>query len=321
VRCFWKKLIWLAGALVAALLPGVTAGASAGASESAAKSTAGKAATVVSLDFCADQYALAFIPREQILAVSADGAGPLSFYRDRAAGLPVTRASAEEVLMLRPDVVVRTFRGGPGMDALLERLGVRVVQPGYAFTYDDHLTNLAKAAETLSAPAAGAALAESLRARRAALQAAPRLDASAIYLTPSGLTAGEGSSVARIIDLAGLRSFAVEIGIKGWASLPLEEVVMGAPDMVIGSFFDDGSVNTSFWSLSRHAVFQSLIRDLPTVMVPSRFMSCSVTQAVDAAEYLRAKALEYGVRPMGTPEATSGSTGLLPETKEGRAAR
>lgn len=284
-RVLYRKIVALTVGLVASLS---AAGKAAGDAESR---------SVVSLDFCADQYALAFAGRDNILAVSRDATGPLSFYRDRAEGLAQTRSSAEEVLMLRPDIVIRTYRGSPGLDGMLTRLGVEVLQPPYAFDFTTHLSNLVSVSRSLGAQDEGLAIAGDIRARYEALLAAPPLDASAVYLTPSGTTAGEGSAVAGIIALAGLRSFATEIGIKGWAQLPLEEVVMGAPDLVVGSFFEDGTVNRSSWSLSRHGVFRSLIDDLPAIMVPSRFMACSVAQAVDAAEFIRARALAHGFRP------------------------
>lgn len=293
-RVFSRRVEVIAFGLAAGLVAGNAAGAQA-ASEPEGKS-------VVSLDFCADQYALAFADRDDILAVSQDAAGPLSFYRDRATGLVQTRSSAEEVLMLWPDIVIRTYRGSPGLDDLLTRLGVEVLQPPYAFDFTTHLSNLVSVSRSLGSPEDGLAIADDIRARYEALQAAPPLDASAVYLTPSGTTAGEGSAVAGIIALAGLRSFATDIGIKGWAKLPLEEVVMGAPDLVVGSFFEQGTVNRSSWSLSRHGVFRRLIDDLPAIMVPSRFMSCSVAQAVDAAEFIRAQAVAYGYRSASQQE-------------------
>lgn len=258
--------------------------------------------SVASLDFCADQYVLAFTGAERIEALSKDATGPLSFYRERAQGLPQTRASAEEVLMLQADLVVRTYQGSAGLDGLLKRLGVAVHQPSYAFDFASHLGNLQGAADALGAPDAGRAVVVDLKARYDALLAAPKFDAAAVYLTPSGTTAGEGSAVADIIALAGFRSFATDIGIRGWATLPLEEVVMGSPDLVIGSFFEEGTVNRSSWSLSRHGVFRRLVDDLPAIMVPSRLMSCSVAQAVDAAEHIRTKALAHGFTPNLTQE-------------------
>ncbi len=297
-RVFSRKLAALAIGFATALSAGHATGAHA-AGEHEGKS-------VVSLDFCADQYALAFADRDDILAVSQDATGPLSFYRGRAEGLAQTRSSAEEVLMLRPDIVIRTYRGSPGLDDLLTRLGVEVLQPPYAFDFTTHLSNLVSVSRSLGAPDEGVTVSGDIRARYEALQAAPPLDASAVYLTPSGTTAGKGSAVAGIIALAGLRSFATDIGIRGWAKLPLEEVVMGAPDLVVGSFFEQGAVSRSSWSLSRHGVFRRLIDDLPAVMVPSRFMSCSVAQAVDAAEFIRARALAYGFR--SAKQQTQGET-------------
>ncbi|MEZ5998409.1 MAG: hypothetical protein R3B98_06925 [Hyphomonas sp.] len=66
---------------------------------------------VVSLDYCADQFVLGLADREQILAVSKDAEKPFSHLRDRAAGLPKVRAAAEDVVALKPDIVVRSWGG------------------------------------------------------------------------------------------------------------------------------------------------------------------------------------------------------------------
>ena len=75
--------------------------------------------TVVSLDYCADQYVLALADREQILAVSKDAERMFSLLREKAAGIPKVRAAAEDVVALAPDVVVRSWGGDARALALI----------------------------------------------------------------------------------------------------------------------------------------------------------------------------------------------------------
>ena len=250
---------------------------------------------VASADFCADQYVLAYADRGDIVAVSFEAGGPNSFHAVRAAGLPIISGSAEEILSLRPDVLVRSWRGSAGTDALFFRAGTRVIQPPWAMSPDDNFTNMVLIADEFGNGAAAQATVEDYRARWAALKTAPKSPLKAAYLTPSGYTAGEGTFVDAIIRLAGFGTTADAIGLKGWGPLPLEAVVMNPPDLVIGSFFEAGIVHVSNWSGGRHGAYGRMIDDLPAIMVPSRFLSCSGAFFVDAAEHIRAEATKLGL--------------------------
>ena len=81
---------------------------------------------IVSLDFCADQFLLELADRGQITALSTQSQAEHSFWRARAKGIPQVRARAEAVLALRPDLVVRTYGGDPGIEHLLASAGVQI---------------------------------------------------------------------------------------------------------------------------------------------------------------------------------------------------
>lgn len=258
--------------------------------------------SVLGRDFCADQMVLAFADRGQILALSKDAQGPHSFFAKRAVGLPTSPGSAEDILWLRPDLVIRSWGGDLATDALFARTGIDILQPPYAFTFEMSLQNFKDAAERLGVPEAGAAFMADYQARYAALEAASPIPLKAVYMTPSGFTAGEGTSVDKIVRLSGFQPAAQDFDLKGWGPLPLEKLVLSPPEVVIGSFFEEGAVHVSHWSSGRHGVFRGLIGDLPTIMVPSRFMSCSGPFAVDAAEFIRAEARRLGLISVSADE-------------------
>ncbi len=251
--------------------------------------------SVMSLDFCADQYVLAFAEPEDIVAVSYEAADVNSFFASRAVGLPTTNGSLEEVLLNKPELVVRTWRGSMAGDAMAARLGTDTFQPAYAMSQADNLGNLISAAEVLGGSAKAAAMVADYEARWAALRSAPKSKLRAVYMTPSGFTAGEGTFVDDIIRLAGFETVAKDAGMRGWVPLPLEKMIMDPPDVVIGSFFNEGAVHISHWSGGRHGAYTRMIDDLPTIMVPSRYLSCSGAFFVDAAEYIRDEAAKLGL--------------------------
>jgi len=91
---------------------------------------------VVSLDYCADQFVLKLLPRSRILAVSPDAEKHFSYMRDSAVGIRSVRPLAEDVLTLEPDLVVRSYGGGPNAARFFERAGISVLQIPYANDLD-----------------------------------------------------------------------------------------------------------------------------------------------------------------------------------------
>ena len=92
---------------------------------------------IVSLDYCADQYLLQLVEPERILALSRDAGREFSYLREAAAGLPTVRPAAEDVLVLGPDLVIRTYGGGPNAAAFYARAGVAVLDIGNPNTLDE----------------------------------------------------------------------------------------------------------------------------------------------------------------------------------------
>jgi iron complex transport system substrate-binding protein len=79
----------------------------AAAGASAAAAAPRPPARIVSLNLCADQYLLALADPAQIVALTRFARDPnMSAAANAARTIPVTRGSAEDVLMLRPDLVI-----------------------------------------------------------------------------------------------------------------------------------------------------------------------------------------------------------------------
>lgn len=236
---------------------------------------------IVSLDACADQYVLRFADREQILAVSPGAVGDYSFERAGAAGIPTIRPSAEDVLLASPDLVVRSYGGGPGLDAFLRRSGIPVVHVGWPQTLEEVIANTERLAAELGHPEDGAAFAAGLRERLADLPQAEREDA--LYLTPSGVTSGPGSLVDEVMAKAGYRNVETR---PGWHDIPLERLAYDQPGHVVTGFFDSADRFESRWSPLRHPLAREAVENAEHTDVPGAMLACSAWPLVDAAERL-----------------------------------
>lgn len=237
---------------------------------------------IVSLDYCADQYVLKFVDRDRILAVSPDAGKPFSYMRDAAAGLDSVRPLAEDVLLQRPDLVVRSYGGGPGVEAFFQGAGVPVLNVGWAADIDGIRRVTQDMADGLGEPSRGQALVVEFDARLAALRT-HKQSMSALYMTPSGATTGPGSLVHEMLRAAGLENFQDK---PGWRSLPLERLAYEQPDLVAAAFFESRSSHKDGWSAMRHPIARQQMRDQPTVMLQGAWTSCGAWFLLDAVEAL-----------------------------------
>ena len=239
----------------------------------------------MSLDYCADQFVLGLADRERILALSPDAGKDFSYLRAEAAGLPAVRPRAEDVLALEPDLVVRNYGGGPRAPAFFERAGVPVLQIDFAPDIDAVRDRIRQAAAALGTPDRGEALVGDMDARLARARAGVP-QASALYLAPSGVAAGAGTFVDRLIAEAGLDNFDDRIG---WRSIPLERLAYETPDVYAMPVFEDGDHNLP-WTPFRHPVASRRVQAGPSVSMDGATTSCGAWFLADAVEALVAGA-------------------------------
>ena len=236
---------------------------------------------IVSLDYCADQYVLKLAPREHILAVSPDAEKTFSYMQGSAKGLRQIRPRAEDVLVLQPDLVVRSYGGGPNVTAFVERMGTPVLQIGFASDLNAVKDTIATVAEGLGQPDRGSAVIAEMDARLAALRALPDT-LSALYMTPAGVTSGPGTLVHEMLHAAGLVNFQQE---PGWRSLPLERLAREQPDLVAAVIW--GATNhDDNWSAARHPIARQQLRERSVVSLEGAWVACGGWFLLDAIEAL-----------------------------------
>ncbi len=230
--------------------------------------------TLVSLDYCADQFVLALADREQILAVSKDSERRFSHLREKAAGIPKVRSAAEDVIALRPDIVVRSFGGDTRALRFYERFGIRTVQIGYA-------NDIQGTVDILRIVAAGIGRVERAEALIAAMPGSgPETGRSALYVTPGGVSAGNDTMIGSIMAQAGLVN--VNTG-TGWTDLPLERLVQAPPSLMLTAFFGFEDDTTDRWSVSHHPVMQRLKAGAQVIAMDEARVSCPVWFVADEA--------------------------------------
>ena len=192
---------------------------------------------VVSMNLCTDQLAMLLAAPGQLISVSALARDPLSSAMAEAAlSYPANHGLAEEIFLLRPDLVLTEPYTRPATVALLRQLGIRVelIQPVETLSQIGEALMAVGTALGREDTAAAARLAfehelAALRAPAFSPSAAPR---AAIYHA-NGYTTGAETLGGDILSAAGLANITEDFGMSWGGFLPLEQLVMAAPEVVI----------------------------------------------------------------------------------------
>ncbi len=191
---------------------------------------------VVSMNLCTDQLAMLLAAPGQLLSVSTLAADPRSSaMADRAADWPLNHGRAEEVYLMRPDLVIAgSFTARATVD-MLRRLGTPVEVFAPTYSLDDVRDRITRMGEVLGRPAQAAAIVADFDANLAAVRAQATRHPRAALFEANGYTSGDRTLAGQILRAAGFVNVAAEAGYADGGVIPLEVLAMSAPDAVITS--------------------------------------------------------------------------------------
>ncbi len=188
---------------------------------------------VVSINLCTDQLAMMLAAPGQLVSVSRLAADPHSSAMAGAArAFPANHGRAEEIYLLKPDLVLAGRYSSRATVGMLRRVGLRVALFDTATSLADTRARIAQMARALGREEAGAALIADFDARLAML-AAPESGRRAALYHPNGYTLGGGTLADDILRAGGFGNVARDLGQRGGGTLALEQLVMAAPDLLI----------------------------------------------------------------------------------------
>ena len=253
--------------------------------ETTSSSTPKKPTRIVSTNVCADQLALAIADRDRVISVSRMAIEPqISNFAEAARGITINHARAEEIVELKPDLILGDIYTGKGANRLAQTLGVPVHIIGFAASLDDVRQIIRDAAKALGEPERGETLIATMNTRITNTQS-PTTTITALVYEPNGITTSTGTLTHDILTTAGLTNIAPKLMHGSYGSVPLEAVVAAAPQLLI---LDDSYAGTSSraQSILRHPAFRSLEGKTARYDMPSRLWLCPGPWVAEAVERL-----------------------------------
>ncbi|WP_328805862.1 ABC transporter substrate-binding protein [Salipiger abyssi] len=211
---------------------------------------------VVSLNVCTDQLALLIGAPGQLISVSRLAHDPRSSaMAEEARALPANGASAEEVVLLRPDLVLAGNYTARAATQMLEQLGYRVERFAPARSLEDARQNILRMGALLGREDRAAEVLADFDARRAALRETPERKPRVAYYMPFNETAGAQTLTGDILNAAGMANLADEKGMAFRGRLPLEGLLLAEPDLILVSRPYDSPAQAT--SLLQHPALQA----------------------------------------------------------------
>ncbi|WP_460274076.1 ABC transporter substrate-binding protein [Celeribacter sp. ULVN23_4] len=189
---------------------------------------------VVSINLCTDQLAMMIAAPGQLLSITDYARDPsASVMVEEAQAYPVNHGQAEEVYLLKPDLVLAGQYTARATVSMLRRLGIEVVEFAPARSLDDVPVNLLKMGQALDREDVAQTIADDFARRLSDTSPTQSRRPTAATYAANGYSTGAESLAGDIIEAAGLKSLATELGLPYGGFLPLEALVMADPDLVI----------------------------------------------------------------------------------------
>ncbi len=242
---------------------------------------------VVSINLCTDQLLLMLGEPGQIASVSHLAREPNSSYMaEQAARYPVNHARAEEILALKPDLILAGAYTDRSLIMLLKRLGYRVEPFPLASSIEDIRGNIRRMAGLIGREAAGAEMIEAMDQRLDYIkQQRPAIHPRAAFYQPNGYTGGIHTLQHSALELAGWENIAAEEGVVGYGAIDLERLVLARPLQLFTSSYAPGT-HSRGQQLLQHPILERLTRGREPVEVAYKYWICGGPMIADAVEIL-----------------------------------
>ena len=244
---------------------------------------------VVSINSCTDGLLLDLGDRSQVAALShyAREAENLTVF-ERAKPFPVMHESAEEIVALRPDLVLASRHNALATREALRKLNIRIATFAVPATVAESRDQVVRMARALGHAERGAALVGRIDAAFAAAAPRPGMRRpTALVFQSNGFTAGSDTLVGELLTRTGFENAAGRYGLRRWGNLRLEQLLADPPDLLISGVRMDGAPT---WAdrIGKHPALKAVAGRMQRDIVPEGLLFCGGGVFIAAAARLAA---------------------------------
>ncbi len=242
---------------------------------------------IASMNVCTDQLLVPLADPDQILGLSRFSRDAWqSFIADDARRFPTLSGGAEDILVLKPDIVVASLFDKRSTRELLKANGLHLAEFAVPQNLDEVKAQIRQMGEITGHPDRAAAEIARLdaaiaRARQAAMQRHYRV----LPLSRRGFVTGRDSLISSLLTEAGLFNAAGDLGVSAGGFASLESIVSLRPDFLLVSEAGDRAEDEGRGFLL-HPALERFYPPSKRLVIPERLTVCGGVMLTEALDLL-----------------------------------
>ena len=241
---------------------------------------------VASMNACTDQLLLTLADPAQIVGLSRYSHDRFQSSEPDASRYRKLSGAAEDILVLKPDVVAASLFDKRSTRELLKANGLHVVEFSVPHTLDEAKDQIRRMGDIVGHPDRAAAEIARLddavaRARRAATGKHYRV----LPLSRRGWVSGSDSLVSSLLGEAGLLNAADDLGVGFGGYASLEAIVSAGADFILVSDAGDHAQDEGRAFLL-HPALEHFYPPSKRIVIPDRLTECGSVLLADALDVL-----------------------------------
>jgi iron complex transport system substrate-binding protein len=250
---------------------------------------------IVSINLCTDQLLLPLADAAQILGLSRFSHDAWqSWAADDARRFPSLSGGAEDVLMLKPDVVVASLFDKRSTRELLKAQGLRLAEFSVPRNLDEVKAQIREMGEIVRhQDRAEVEIARLDAAMMRARRAVEERRYSVLPLSRRGWVSGSDSLVSSLLTETGLFNAAADLGLGQGGFASLEAIVHAKPDFLLLSEAGDRAEDDGRAFLL-HPALERFYPPSKRIVIPERLTVCGGVMLADALDVLVAELKRVG---------------------------
>jgi iron complex transport system substrate-binding protein len=245
---------------------------------------------IASMNVCTDQLLITLADPEQILGLSRYSRDAWqSFAADVASRYPLLSGGAEDVLVLRPDVVVASQFDKRSTRELLREKGLHLAEFAVPRSLDEVKDQIRQMGDIVGHVDRAAAEIARLDAAVARARSAVALKRYRVLpLSRRGWVSGNDSLVSSLLTETGLFNAAGDLGVGTGGYASLEAIVKLKPDFILVSEAGDRAEDDGRAFLL-HPALERFYPPAKRIVIPERLTVCGGVMLAEALDVLVAE--------------------------------
>ena len=240
---------------------------------------------IVSTNYCTDQILLRLVEPERILSltyISWDLGNTAPEVFPALDHIKMNHGLAEEVLTMRPDLVMGGTFSARFTNGLLGRLGYKVILFDAETSFEEWYENIRIMGHAVGEPERAEKMVAEFKTGLAALTSQIPPGEMPIYadLTINNWMPGNDTLYTQVVNAGGFRTAGQSLGFSGYQGIPLEKLIQIDIDLISSKSKYENPPSMATQNL-RHPLLRRMVeKAYASINIPPRYVTCTTPETL-----------------------------------------